>query len=52
MEVRVHLRLETLFDHHLGHPVRYGRDPQRARPTAFLRYFHTSDGRRVITSGG
>src|SRR6516165_8944425 len=52
MEVRVNLRLKTLFDYHLSHPVRYGWDPQRACPTTFLRYFHTSDGRRVITSGG
>src|ERR1017187_1690292 len=52
MEVRINLRLKTLFDHHLSHPVRYGGDPQRARPTAFLRDFHTSDGRWVITAGG
>src|SRR5215468_11666695 len=52
MEVRINLRLKTVLDHHLSHPVRDGGDPQRACPTTFLRYFHTSDGRRVIAPGG
>src|ERR1017187_9236136 len=52
MEVRIDLRFQTLFHHHLSHPVRDGGYPKRAFTTAVLRYFHTFDGRRVITSGG
>src|SRR5208283_596657 len=52
MEVRLQLRLQTMFDHHLCHSVRNRWDPQWPRAASRLRYLNSSDWRGLIAARG
>ena len=51
MEHPLHLRLQHLFDHHLGNAVRDRRDPQRTDASVSLGDLHPLDRLRHVTAG-
>jgi hypothetical protein len=52
MEVRLHIGLEGLFDHHLRDSICHGRDPERPHATLRLGYLYHQHGRREVAARG
>ena len=48
VKLRFHQRLQVPLDYRLGHPIRYGRDPQTPLASVLLRYSYRSHRRRKI----